>query len=168
MDPQQFDEVSNTIQSLHASMKNAIEIVFATSPLLALSTHGWGLRTIHSTNLLRVGDIYLFFKGLINIEKIFEALGNNRPEILIRLEDHVIQAIIAISEGKSLDDALDNLHSQFLPLEKDLANDKDALTWFKLSTTASSISLTATSTTSEFPCTPLSTMPNIIKDKLRG
>ena len=40
MDPQQFTDVSEAIQTLHRAMKNVMEIVFAASPLLALSTHG--------------------------------------------------------------------------------------------------------------------------------
>src|ERR1700678_1296395 len=58
MDAQQFDDISEELQLLHKSMKNILDIVFATSPLLALSTHGWNSRwtSIHSTYLLRVSD----------------------------------------------------------------------------------------------------------------
>lgn len=54
MDEQKFQDVSSQIQTLHRSMKNVIEIVSATSPLLALSTHGWALKSFHSNYLLRV------------------------------------------------------------------------------------------------------------------
>lgn len=51
----EFEEVSELIHSLHRSMKNLIEIVFAISPLLALSTHGWNAKySYHGIYLLRV------------------------------------------------------------------------------------------------------------------
>lgn len=53
-----FEEIASDLQVLHKSMKNLIEIVFATSPLLALSTHGWSWKS-HSTYLLRVSEVYL-------------------------------------------------------------------------------------------------------------
>lgn len=56
MDAEQFQEVFEEIQNLQKSMKNMIEIVFASSPLLALSTHGWASRSYHSMYLLRVSD----------------------------------------------------------------------------------------------------------------
>jgi hypothetical protein len=61
MDPQQFDDISDELQLLQRSMKNMLDIVFATSPLLALSTHGWNSRTttVHSTYFLRVSDSLL-------------------------------------------------------------------------------------------------------------
>jgi hypothetical protein len=52
----------------------------------------------------------------------------------VKLEDRVLEAIIAISEGKSRDDAIDKLYSQILLLHDDLRNDNDALDWFNLST----------------------------------
>jgi len=70
--------------------------------------------------------------------KMFQALGNNRPQILVKLEDCVLQMVIAISEGKPHEVALDFLCSQLSFFEKDLANDKDAMTWFDLSTAATS------------------------------
>ena len=97
---------------------------------------------------------------------MFIALGNDRPEILIRLEDHVLQAIINISEGKSRDDAIGTLYSQILPLEKDLVNDDNALGWFNLSKTATSVH--STPSTSNFPSTPLAVMPHLIKDRFEG
>jgi hypothetical protein len=57
MDPQQLEDVTNEIQVLHRSIKNAIEIVFAISPLLALSTHGWAGRSLNSVFLLRVSCV---------------------------------------------------------------------------------------------------------------
>lgn len=57
MEPHQLEEISNEIQFLHKSMKNLMEVAFATSPLLALSTHGWRQKSFNGTYLLRVGDI---------------------------------------------------------------------------------------------------------------
>jgi hypothetical protein len=54
MDLQQFEDIANEMQMLHKAMKNVMEVVFATSPLLALSTHGWASKSYHSTYLLRV------------------------------------------------------------------------------------------------------------------
>lgn len=54
MEPEQLEEVSNEIQALHRSIKNVAEIVFAVSPLLALSTHGWASISLNSIYLLRV------------------------------------------------------------------------------------------------------------------
>jgi len=67
MSPQQFEEISNEIERLHKPMKNMIEIVFATSPLLALSTHGWSSSNYHSTYLLRVSDVLVAFFAFINL-----------------------------------------------------------------------------------------------------
>lgn len=61
MEPQQFEEISNEIQNLHKSMKNVMEVVFATSPLLALSSHGWRQKSYHSTYLVRVGGVSFSF-----------------------------------------------------------------------------------------------------------
>jgi hypothetical protein len=85
---------------------------------------------------------------------MFQALGNNRPQILIKLEDCVLQTVIDISEGKPHEVALDCLHSQLAFLEKDLANDKDAMTWFDLSTAATSG--TSAPPLFKFPSPPLS------------
>jgi hypothetical protein len=60
MDPQQFEDISSEIQSLHQTMKNMMEVVFATSPLLALSTHGWDFH-VHRTYLLRVSGVLVLF-----------------------------------------------------------------------------------------------------------
>lgn len=61
MEPQQIEDVSDDMETLHKSMKNIIEIVFATSPILALSTHGWAAQRYHSTYLLRVSNILFLF-----------------------------------------------------------------------------------------------------------
>jgi len=53
-----LEELSEEIKELHKSMKNIIEIVFAISPLMVLSTYGWGWRSTNSTYLLRVSDLY--------------------------------------------------------------------------------------------------------------
>jgi hypothetical protein len=64
---------------------------------------------------------------------MFNAFGNDRPQILVKLEDCVLEAIIAISEGTLREDAMHALHSQISVLKKDLENDIDALSWFNLS-----------------------------------
>jgi hypothetical protein len=47
---------------LHKPMRNIIQIVFAVSPLLALSPHGWGpTRSIHGVYLLRVSFVLVGF-----------------------------------------------------------------------------------------------------------
>ena len=66
------------------------------------------------------------------IMKTFFALGNDHPQILIKLEDCVLQAIILISEGKLREYAMDTLYSELYSMEKDLAKDNEALTWFNL------------------------------------
>jgi hypothetical protein len=64
MDVQEFNKIFKEIQVLQKSMKNMMEIVFASSPLLALSTHGWASRSYHSMYLLRVSDgLVGFFSG---------------------------------------------------------------------------------------------------------
>ena len=85
-----------------------------------------------------------------NNQKVFNALGNNRPEILIWLEDQVLHAIIDISEGKPREDAMSTLYSQIRSKEKELADDDAALNWFNLHTTPSS-----KTTTPEIFSTPL-------------
>ena len=55
------------------------------------------------------------------IMKTFFVLGNDRPQILVKLEDCVLQAIISISEWKSHEYAMDTLYSQLFSMEKDLA-----------------------------------------------
>lgn len=46
----------------------------------------------------------------------------------------MLEAIIAISQGKPREDALQSLHTQISLLMEDLGKDRDALTWFNLST----------------------------------
>jgi len=154
MDPQQLEDVSNEIQALHRSIKNVIEIVFAISPLLALSTQGWASKSLNSVYLLRVGRVQVISSCLLTIFKIFNALGNERPEILVQLEDYVLEGIISVSEGKPREEAMDALHSNISSLMKDLADDHDALTWFNLSTDG--IDIRESRPPSEFPSTPLS------------
>ena len=69
MDQEQFEEISNEIQILHKSMKNVMEIVFATSPLLALSTHGWASKSYGSIYLLRVSNGLVVYFAFIEDEK---------------------------------------------------------------------------------------------------
>jgi hypothetical protein len=57
IDAKRLEDISIEIQSLHRSMKNAIEIVFATSPLLALSTRGWAGKFFDSNYLLKVSNV---------------------------------------------------------------------------------------------------------------
>ena len=142
MDSQQFEDISDEMQILQKSMKNVMEIVFATSPLLALSTHRWGSKSFHSTYLLRVGDHLVFSYHLLTTNKIFLALGNDCPKILVKLENCVLEAIFDISEGKSFEPVIDALHIQIESLQKDLVNDNEALNWFNLSKPAFSAPLT--------------------------
>jgi hypothetical protein len=100
------------------------------------------------------------------MKKIFLALGNDRPKILIQLEDYVLQAIIAILEGKSREDIMGTLYSQILSLEMDLANDNEALNWFNLS--ATDFSIPPTPPLSNFPSTPLAAVPSHLKDNFQG
>lgn len=102
----------------------------------------------------------------MTIDQIFDALGNDRPQILIELEDHVIRAIIGISEGKSREDAMGFLYSQIQSLQKDLANDDNALNWFNLTKATSSIP--PTPPPSKIPFTPLPKMPVVVKDLFHG
>jgi hypothetical protein len=169
MDSTQLEQISNEIQALHKSMKNIIEIVFATSPLLALSTHGWAWSSVNSTYLLRVSFILVGFLKLLIIIKIFIALGNDRPEILVKLEDRVLEAIIAISEGKSSENALDCLYSELSLLENDLTSDVDAMGWFNLMKAGFSIPPTPPPSVfpSVLPSTP-STGAYLNIDKFQG
>jgi hypothetical protein len=76
MDPEQFQDFVNTAFGMHKSMKNLIEIVFAISPLLALSTHGWGRNyNFHSAFLLRVSGVLDFFMAIINDRQDVYCLG---------------------------------------------------------------------------------------------
>lgn len=127
-----MDEISNEIEGLHKAMKNIIQIVFAISPLLALSTHGWTWRATNATYLLRVSNILFLLRKLLTTIQMFIALGNNRPQILVKLEDKVLEAIIAISDGTSPEKVLDTLYLQVLLLEKDLSGDIEAMNWFNI------------------------------------
>ena len=71
MDMQQFEEISNEMQILHKSIKNMMEVVFATSPLLALSTHGWASKSYHSTYLLRVSNVLVTSFAFIKDQEDF-------------------------------------------------------------------------------------------------
>lgn len=66
MDLQQLEDISNEMLQIYKPMKNLIEIVFATSPLLALSTHGWASKSCHSMYLIRVSD------GLVGFQLEFQ------------------------------------------------------------------------------------------------
>jgi hypothetical protein len=160
MDPSEFDQISNEIQALHKAMKNITEIVFATSPLLALSPHGWSWKHINCSYLLRVSIISVVFGRFLTIIKVFVALGNDRPPILVKLEDSVLEAIIAISEGKSSENVLDTLYSQVILLEEDLKNDSNAMNWFNLLTPSfSAVPTPPTPSFSALPTPPASVFP---------
>lgn len=88
---------------------------------------------------------------LLKIKKIFLALGNDRPQILVQVEDCVLQAIIAISEGNSSETIIDTLYSKITSLEKDLGRDDEALNWFNLTFLATP----STALQPEIPSTPL-------------
>jgi hypothetical protein len=64
LDEAQFEEISLEMQIIHKSMKNMLEYIFATSPLLALSTTGWS-RYISGAYLLRVSHPYNVFVELL-------------------------------------------------------------------------------------------------------
>jgi len=66
MDSQLLVELTEEIKELHKSMKNIFEIVFAVSPLMMLSTFGWGWRSTNSSYLLRVCDLYFLSSHLFN------------------------------------------------------------------------------------------------------
>lgn len=87
------------------------------------------------------------------MKKIFISLGNERPQILVRLEDCVLEAIIAISEGKPREETMHNLHSHILSLLKDLKEDDEAMRWFNLHPEESVAESTALAF--DFPSTPL-------------
>ena len=87
--------------------------------------------------------MFLLFSSCLSIiEKVFIALGNDHPEIIIRVEDEVLKAIVGISEGRPRGELMDVLHAQIGALEQELAKDEHALDWFDFTTTASSISST--------------------------
>jgi hypothetical protein len=66
MEPQQLEGIINALLPLHKSIQNIINIVFATSPLLALATHGWAAHNYHCTYLYRVSNIFDIFWSFIN------------------------------------------------------------------------------------------------------
>ena len=132
MDPEQLEEVSNEIEGLHKSMKNVIKIVFAISPLLVLSMQGWASKSLNSIYLLRVSLTKVLLLCLLTINKIFNALGNGWPQILVQLEDLVLECIISITEEKLLEEAVQILYSLISPLMEVLGNDQVALAWFDL------------------------------------
>ena len=90
---------------------------------------------------------------LLTILKTFVVLGNDRPQVLIQLEDCVLHAIISISKGKPRDSVMDGLHSQLSSLQNDLLNDSEALSWFNLVTACPASP--STPPPSEFPSNPL-------------
>ena len=71
---------------------------------------------------------------------------------------------MGILVGKSREGVMGNLYSQILSLEKDLGNDKVALSWFNFSMPAFGLPSTPRP---EFQMTP-SAIPNFIKDKFQG
>lgn len=89
---------------------------------------------------------------LLTIDKIFNALGNERPEILIQLENCVLEGVIAITEGVPREEAMHLIYSQLKLLRKDLVDDGEALSWFNLS--SNGIADSSHPPTSEFPSTP--------------
>ena len=162
MEQSQFEELSKEIQALHKPMKNIIQLVFATSPLLVLSTHGWGVwKSTPGNYLLRVSSVLVVFSGnyLLTIGKTFVALGNNRPQILVNLEDKILEGIIAISEGSPTENVLDSIYSEMLLAEKDIRSDVDAMKWFDLLT--ADISIPPTPPPSVFPPTTSTAAPPI-------
>jgi hypothetical protein len=89
---------------------------------------------------------------LLTFIKVFDALGNERPKILIQLEDYVLKGIISISEGTPREDAMHTIYSQISSLKMDLVQDKHAMSWFNLTTDA--LAVPSTPPTSEFPSSP--------------
>lgn len=95
---------------------------------------------------------YVIYRHLLTIEKTFFVFGNDRPEILVKLENCVLQAIVDISEGKSREIAMDALYSQLSSLYGDLAKDNVALGWFDIATATTAAP--STPPPSEFPSSP--------------
>jgi hypothetical protein len=73
---------------------------------------------------------------------------------MVKLEDCVLNGILAISAGKSSDDVIDMIYSQIQSLKKDLRTDDVALKWFSVPMTAIS-----------FPSTP---SLSLLKDVFQG
>jgi hypothetical protein len=99
---------------------------------------------------------------LLTIQKIFNALGNDRPQILIQLEDCVLEGIIAISEGMPREEAMCTVYTQLSSLKMDLGKDINALSWFNLSLDALAVPSTPPS---EFLSTPMA--PSVSVGDLR-
>lgn len=97
---------------------------------------------------------------------MFTGLGNDRPEILVQLEDEVLKAIMGIAEGKPRDQVMSDLYSRIQLLEKVLADDDAALNWFKYRATATSE--TATPATPAIPSTPFVLMAHHLKNRFEG
>ena len=95
---------------------------------------------------------YVIYKHLLTVEKTFFAFGNDRPHILIKLENCVLQAIIGISEGNSRENAMDILYSELSSLYDDLAKDDVAMAWFDIARAPTAIP--STPPPSEFPSSP--------------
>lgn len=84
----------------------------------------------------------MFSYHLFTPTQIFITLGNNRPKILVQLENCVLQAVLDIAQGKSTEDVIGALCSQVESLQEDLGNDNEASNWFNLSSPAFSAPLT--------------------------
>ena len=69
-------------------------------------------------------------------------MGNNRPTILVKLEDCVLEAVLDILGGKLTETVIDALYLRVELLQKHLGNDDEALNWFALSRPAPSAPLT--------------------------
>lgn len=66
------------------------------------------------------------------LHKIFHRLGNNRPEILITIEDQILHAIDDISRGAALLPVIRQLYQSIESSQLSLVNDRVALNWFCL------------------------------------
>jgi hypothetical protein len=89
---------------------------------------------------------------LLTFIKVFDALGNERPKILIQLEDCILKGIISISEGTPREEAMHTIYSQISSLKMDLVQDKHAMSWFNL--TSDALAVPSTPPASEFPSSP--------------
>ena len=90
--------------------------------------------------------------------KIFNVLGNERPGILVKIEDCILEAIIALSEGQLRENAINDLYSKIMVLEHDLCKDESALTWFNFPTSSR---IPSTPPLSGLPVTPSSGLSNL-------
>src|SRR5271168_486171 len=70
MELEQLEHVISEIVSLHRSMKNLIEICFAISPLLLLSTHGWHRYSSRRIHPILVG----MWKQKLRMTKAIQAI----------------------------------------------------------------------------------------------